>query len=47
MDIDTGESLSMSQIPYNIELETLEKAGIIAPSVSPWVSPIVAVPKQI
>ena len=28
------------------ELETLEKAGVITRSVSPWASPIVIVPKK-
>ena len=56
MDIDTGDSLPISQKPYNLslkhttwvqkELETLEKAGIIICSVSPWTNPIVVVPKR-
>lgn len=56
MDIDTGNSPPVAQKPYNLplkhlswvkeELETLEKAGIIARSVSPWASPIVIVPKR-
>ena len=31
---------------YKKELELLEKAGIIVRGVSPWVSPIVVVPKN-
>ena len=55
MVIDTGDSLSISQKPYNLslkhaawvqkELETLEKAGIIVQSVSPQANPIMVVPK--
>ena len=56
MDIDTGNSPPISQRPYNLplkhadwvqkELDTLEKAGVITRSVSPWASPIVIVPKK-
>ena len=56
MDIDTGESPPISQRPYNLplkhadwvqkELDTMEKAGVISRSVSPWASPIVIVPKK-
>ena len=56
MDIDTGDSPLIAQKPYTValkhsewlqgELEQLEKAGIIAKCVSPWVSPIVIVPKK-
>ena len=56
MDIDTGDSLPVCQRPYNLplkhrewvqkELETLEKAGMIVRSISPWASPIVVVPKK-
>ena len=56
MDIDTGDSPPICQKPYNLplkhaawvqkELETLEKAGVIVRSVSPWASPIVVVPKR-
>ena len=45
-----------SQKPYNLplkhsdwvqkELDTLEKAGVITRSVSPWASPIATVPKK-
>ena len=53
MEIDTGD---ISQRSYNLplkhsdwvqrELDTLEKAGVITRSVSPWASPIVIVPKK-
>ena len=56
MDIDTGDSPPVSQKPYNLhlkhrewiqkELETLEKAGVIVRSISPWASPIVVVTKK-
>ena len=56
MDIDTGDSPPISQRPYNLplkhadwvqkELDTLEKAGVITRSVSPWASPMVIVPKK-
>ena len=56
MDIDTGDSPPVCQRPYNLplkhrewvqkELETLEKAGVIVRSISPWASPIVVVPKK-
>ena len=56
MDIDTGNSPPICQKPYNLplkhrewvqkELETLEKAGVIVRSISPWASPIVVVPKK-
>ena len=56
MEIDTGSSPPVSQRPYNLplkhvewvhkEIETLEKAGVIVRSVSPWASPIVVVPKK-
>ena len=51
MDIDTGNSPPVCQRPYNLplkhrewvqkELETLERAGVIVRSISPWASPIV------
>ena len=51
MDIDTGDSPPVCQKPYNLplkhrdlvqkELETLERAGVIVRSISPWSSPIV------
>ena len=56
MEIDTGDSPPITQKPYTLplkhakwvqkELEILEKAGVIVRSVSPWVSPIVVVPKR-
>ena len=56
MDIDTRDSPPVCQRPYNLplkhrkwvqkELETLERAGVIVRSISPWVSPIVVVPKK-
>ena len=56
MDIDTGDSPPVCQKPYNLplkhrewvqkELETLEKAGVIVRSISPWASLIVVVPKK-
>ena len=55
MEIETGDSPPVCQRPYNLplkhidwvqkELNTLEKAGVITRSVSPWASPIVIVPK--
>ena len=57
MEIDTGDSLPITQKPYTLplkhatwvqkELEILEKAGVIVRSVSPWASPIVILPKRI
>ena len=56
MEIETGDSLLVCQRPYNLplkhidwvqkELDTLEKAGVITRSISPWASPIVIVPKR-
>ena len=56
MEIDTGDNPPVSQRPYSLalkhvewvrlELEALEKAGVITRSVSPWASPIVIVPKK-
>ena len=56
VEIDTGDSLPITQKPYTLplkhmewvqrELEILEKAGVIVKSVSPWASPIIVVPKR-
>ena len=56
MEIEIGDSPPVCQRPYNLplkhidwvqkELDTLEKAGVITRSVSPWASPIVIVPKR-
>ena len=56
VEIDTGDSLPITQKPYTLplkhtkwvqrELEILENAGVIVRSVSPWASPIVVVPKK-
>ena len=56
VEIDTGDSLPITQKPYTLplkhtawvqrELEILEKAGVIVRSVSPWASSTLVVPKQ-
>ena len=56
MEIDTGDSLPIAQNPYTLplkhhewvckEIETLEKAGVIEHSLSPWASPVIVVPKK-
>ena len=56
MEIDMGDSLPVAQNPYTLplkhhewvrkEIETLEKAGIIEQSLSPWASPVIVVPKK-
>ena len=56
MEIDTGDSLLVAQNPYTLplkhhewvrkEIETLEKAGIIEQSLSPWASLVIVVPKK-
>ena len=56
MDIDTGESPPIASKPYTLslkhydwvqkEITTLERAGIITKSISPWASPVVIVPKK-
>ena len=56
MEIDTGDSLPVAQSPYTLplkhyewvrkEIETLEKAGVIVKSLSPWASLAIVVPKK-
>ena len=56
MDINIGDSPPVCQKPYILplkhynwvqqEIETLEHAGVIRKSISPWASPIVVVPKK-
>ena len=56
MEIDTGDNLPVAQNPYTLplkhhewvrkEIETLEKAGVIEQSLSPWASPVIVVPKK-
>ena len=56
MEIDTGNYPPIASKPYTLplkhydwvqkEIDTLEKAGIIERSISPWASPIVIVPKK-
>ena len=56
MEIDTRDSLPVAQSPYTLplkhyewvrkEIETLEKAGVIVKSLSPWASPVIVVPKK-
>ena len=56
MDIDTGNSPPVASRPYTLplkhyewvhrEISTLERAGIITKSISPWASPVVIVPKK-
>ena len=56
MEIDTGDSLLVAQNPYTLplklhewvrkEIETLEKAGVIERSLSPWASPVILFPKK-
>ena len=56
MDIDMGDSPPVSSRPYTLalkhhrwvqeEIETLERAGVITKSMSPWASPIGIVPKK-
>ena len=56
MDIDTGDSPPIASKPYTLslkhydwvqkEIATLERAGIITKSISPWASPVVIVPKK-
>ena len=56
MEIDTGDQLPVAQNPYTLplkhyewirrEIETLEKAGVIERSLSPWASPVIVVPQK-
>ena len=56
MEIDTGDNLPIAQSPYTLplkhydwvrqEIKTLEKAGVIERSLSPWASPVIVVPKK-
>ena len=56
MEIDTGNSVSLAQSPYTLqlkhydwvwnEIETLEKAGVTGRSLLPWASPVIVVPKK-
>ena len=56
VDVDTGDSPPICQKPHTLplkhynwvqqEIETLECAGVIRKSISPWASPIVIVPKK-
>ena len=56
MYVDTGDSPPIYQKPYTLplkhyswvqqEIETLEHAGVINKSISPWASPIIVVPKK-
>ena len=56
MEIDTGDSLPVTQNPYTLllkhhkwvrkEIEMLEKAEVIERSLSPWASPVIVVQKK-
>ena len=56
MHVDTGDNPPICQKPYTLplkhyswvqqEIETLEHAGVIKKSVSPWASPIAVIPKK-
>ena len=57
MEINTGGSVPLAQSPYTLplkhydwvrkEIKTLEKAGVIERSLSPWASPVIIVPKKL
>ena len=57
MDINTGDSPPSAKKPYTLplkhydwvqqEIESLERAGVITRSVSPWASPVVMVPEEV
>ena len=57
LEIDTGDSLPVAQNSYTLplkhhkwvrkEIETLEKAGVIGRSLSPWASPVIVVLKKL
>ena len=57
MEIDTGNSVPLAQSPYTLPLKhydwvrnkikTLEKAGVIERSLSPWASTVIVVPKKL
>ena len=56
MEIDTGDSFPVAQLPYTLPLkhydwvcqkiETLDKSGVIERSLSRWASPVIVVPKK-
>ena len=56
MHVDTGDNPPICQKLYTLplkhyswvqqEIKTLERAGVIKKSISPWASPIVVVPKK-
>ena len=56
MVIDTGDSPPSAKKPYMLllkhydwvqqEIKSLERAGVITRSVSPWASPVIVVPKK-
>ena len=56
MEIDTGDSLPVAQSLYTLplkhyewvrkEIETLEKAGVIVKSLSPWASRVIVIPNK-
>ena len=50
MDIDTGGSPPVCPLKHyswvQQQIETLESAGVMKKSISPWASPIIVVPKK-